>query len=333
MRYKYFGYVRDNNGTVLNGATIVVYLAGSSNVATIYSTYDTAVVTPIVGSQVASDADGYFEFYVDNTSYAKSQRFKLVVTYEAVISTYDYVSIEYEAVRGGETAARPTLTTDDIGFVWYDSTLERPVWWDGVEWQDSLFDFLNTSLEGISIGIPTGSKMLFYQNTAPVGWVILNTLNDKLVYITKGSVAGGRTGGTAHNTGTWSQPTHSHSVNAGTHSHGLTLPSHTHSITVPQHIHTLKDLTTTPTWGANGNVSWGDANRVSTTNPNDAVIATVFDYAETYETGYGAGTSGAWSGGAFTTSVSGSLAVTSGLSGTDSSWRPEAYCCIICEKN
>jgi hypothetical protein len=60
--------------------------------------------------------------------------------------------------------------------------------------------------------IPAGTKMLFYANTAPTGWTIDNTLDDKMVFVTKGSVAGGETGGGAHSTGTWTQPNHSHTI-------------------------------------------------------------------------------------------------------------------------
>jgi len=55
-------------------------------------------------------------------------------------------------------------------------------------------------------------KLLFYENTTPTGWTIENTLDDKVVFITKGSVAGGLAGGIAHATGTWTQPNHTHSV-------------------------------------------------------------------------------------------------------------------------
>lgn len=66
-------------------------------------------------------------------------------------------------------------------------------------------------------GFPAGTKTLFYQDTAPTGWTIDNTLNDKLVFITKGSAAGGQTGGGAHTTGTWTQPSHYHDIAEHTH--------------------------------------------------------------------------------------------------------------------
>ena len=76
---------------------------------------------------------------------------------------------------------------------------------------------------GATAVIPAGTKMLFYADAAPTGWTIQNTLDDKVVFVTKGAAAGGETGGEAHSTGTWTQPDcsldetemppHTHSVN------------------------------------------------------------------------------------------------------------------------
>lgn len=81
--------------------------------------------------------------------------------------------------------------------------------------KNAIYDMMQTQY------IPTGTKMLFYQDTAPIGWTIQNTLDDKLVYITKGSVAGGQTGGTVHSTGTWTQPDHTLTENE--------IPLHSHN--------------------------------------------------------------------------------------------------------
>jgi hypothetical protein len=56
---------------------------------------------------------------------------------------------------------------------------------------------------GNADAFPSGTKILFYQNAAPTGWTIDTSLNDKLVYITRGSGAGGQTGGQIHTTGSW----------------------------------------------------------------------------------------------------------------------------------
>jgi hypothetical protein len=54
---------------------------------------------------------------------------------------------------------------------------------------------LLTSLPAI-LPAPSGTKMLFYADSAPAGWTIITSVDDKLFKITKGSGAGGTTGGT-----------------------------------------------------------------------------------------------------------------------------------------
>ena len=78
---------------------------------------------------------------------------------------------------------------------------------------------IQITLAGAINVIPSGTKMLIYADTAPAGWTIDNTLDDKLVFVSKGSAAGGETGGGAHSTGTWTQPDHTH-----------TTPDHAHQM-------------------------------------------------------------------------------------------------------
>ena len=44
-----------------------------------------------------------------------------------------------QPVSGGNTGTRPVLTNHwrDIGFAWFDTTLNKPVWWNGNNWVDS----------------------------------------------------------------------------------------------------------------------------------------------------------------------------------------------------
>ena len=75
--------------------------------------------------------------------------------------------------------------------------------------------------------IPTGEIILFEKNTAVVGFTLLTTVDDMLVYITKGSVAGGETGATNKTGGTW--------TTLGSGSHALTIAE------MPQHRHVPGD--------------------------------------------------------------------------------------------
>jgi hypothetical protein len=87
--------------------------------------------------------------------------------------------------------------------------------------------------------IPSGSKMLFYSDVAIVGWTIITAIDDSVVYITKGSAAGGVPGAAYKPGSTWSQPLHAHSV--ATHVHDMA--GHYHGFTLPAHAHTYSGST------------------------------------------------------------------------------------------
>lgn len=162
----------------------------------------------------------------------------------------------------------------------------------------------------IAAAFPSGTKMLFYQNTAPIGWTIDTTLDDKLVYITKGSVAGGQTGGAAHTTGTWTQPGHTHTGSSHTH----TGPSHNHSYSqLPYHNHSSGVTVYGGGPYGSGYLPYGGASA--------AVPTSYAGISVCYTANGGTGVTGA--GGTGTT----------GLGATSSTWRPASYCCIICSKN
>jgi len=74
--------------------------------------------------------------------------------------------------------------------------------------------------------VPAGSKMLFYQDTAPTGWTIKDTLDDKVAYVTSG---GTNPGGAKLVGGSWVLS----GFNGGsTESHVMTVPN------LPAHHHT-----------------------------------------------------------------------------------------------
>lgn len=94
----YRGYARDGNGTVLSGATVSVYLTGTSTVASIYaaSSGGTAV------NSTTTDSTGLYSFYVDYSDYAAGTQFRLT------ISKTGYDSVTYDEVE----CLPPTFSTD-----------------------------------------------------------------------------------------------------------------------------------------------------------------------------------------------------------------------------
>ena len=87
--------------------------------------------------------------------------------------------------------------------------------------------------------IPSGEILMFEKNTAVVGYTLKTDVDDSVVYITKGSAAGGEFGGTVKSGGTWTQPSHTHTGP----SHRHIIPTHTHNI--ENHRHTTGDCTLT----------------------------------------------------------------------------------------
>ncbi len=94
----YRGYARDGNGTVLSGATVSVYLTGTTTAASIYtaSSGGTAV------NSVTSDSTGLYKFYTDYSDYTAGTQFRLV------ISKTGYDSVTYDEVE----CLPPTFSTD-----------------------------------------------------------------------------------------------------------------------------------------------------------------------------------------------------------------------------
>lgn len=90
-------------------------------------------------------------------------------------------------------------------------------------------------------GIPSGSRCMFFMNSAPYGWVLdsTNKTSEATVRILSGS-GGGSGGGenflSVFKNWTTSVPTHNHGVSAGTHKHSGSV-THGHGISDPGHSH------------------------------------------------------------------------------------------------
>lgn len=79
---------------------------------------------------------------------------------------------------------------------------------------------------------PSGTKVMFYQASAPTGWTQDTTHNDKALRVVSGS--GGGSGGTH---GLSSPPSTAHTHTGGAHTHST--PAHSHSHTLSASSHTL----------------------------------------------------------------------------------------------
>lgn len=132
------------------------------------------------------------------------------------------------------TAARPTAGQYGLYFDTTRNVLQRD---NGTGWDD------------IGTMIPSGTVVVFYQSTSPVGWTKSTANNDKALRVVSGS--GGGSGGTGPLS---SIGTHTHT--GGTHTLTVDeIPSHTHGIRFSgyglpqQYIDGASDTPTGPTGG------------------------------------------------------------------------------------
>jgi len=147
--------------------------------------------------------------------------------------------------------------------------------------------------------IPSGTKAVFVQDSAPSGWSLLSV--DGLVYITNN----GSNGGSARS-GSWTIS-------------GVTAVSHTHTVTTPDHKH--------PTGFLTGSYMGIDLYKFGT---GDTTLSSGSSIPLTSGSGTG--------NYMLTSGVYSSEETTSGGSGTlnidhDASWRPRRLNCILCEKD
>ena len=164
---------------------------------------------------------------------------------------------------------------------------------------DLLFD--NTIWLKANI-LEINTKAIFYKDIAPTGWTIQNTLNDKLLFITKGSAAGGQVGGGAHSAGSWVIS----GIVGGDHALiESELPSHKHRLS--KNTSSGTNLSAEQYIVRFGDYSSGDDYRLAGTNNAP-------DLGYVGPTGGGA-------------------AHNHGNSGHTGLWRPAAYCAIIAQKN
>jgi len=75
-----------------------------------------------------------------------------------------------------------------------------------LHWTDEDGNDLQLTSAGGLLSFPVGTKMYFYQNTAPTGWTYDSAVTDRVLAVKGGSNAYNANGGTE--AGTWTQPGH-----------------------------------------------------------------------------------------------------------------------------
>ena len=82
----------------------------------------------------------YFDFdSIDAVDISDRQTLFTGVLYVNPDVNSPYQSNQNQNFRAwGTTAERPVLTASDVGFEYYDTTLQAPVWWNGSAWNDTL---------------------------------------------------------------------------------------------------------------------------------------------------------------------------------------------------
>ena len=92
------GHVRTpTSGAAVSGATVTVYLTGTATPATIYSASSGG--SAVSGSQVTTNTNGYYKFFIDKADYTTSQRFALTIEGSG-LDTTTYSDVDILDVRG-----------------------------------------------------------------------------------------------------------------------------------------------------------------------------------------------------------------------------------------
>ena len=128
MRVKFYGVIQDNEGNIVQGASISVYLAGTTNGATIYS-------SPSGGTgnsnppQTSSGSDGRVEFWLEPSDYDFGTLFDIKIDYgqtsktiynQDIIKWFSGESNKWDGARKYVSTSDPS--GGDDGDIWFKYT-------------------------------------------------------------------------------------------------------------------------------------------------------------------------------------------------------------------
>ena len=117
---------------------------------------------------------------------------------------------------------------------------------------------------------PSGTRLLFNQSTAPIGWTKVTTYDDFALRVVSGSVG---TGGSV----VFSSAFSSHTMSGTTDGHTLTIaemPTHNHDITDPSHTHAFNVTQGIPSSAGPHSGGYNDMNQQTMTTLSTSVGVT-----------------------------------------------------------
>lgn len=152
--------LHDNILRYFGGST--PFLRNVTDGSNIYSTaympiyFDAQVILDLIAANPTAYGEGArFNLYTGNNEYRMliySKRLNMLLTPEG----YTYFKS-----RQGNTESRPVLTARDVGFVYYDTTISRPILWTGSKW----FDWTTANMSTLTF---TGAVEATYNGSTPV---------------------------------------------------------------------------------------------------------------------------------------------------------------------
>lgn len=99
----------------------------------IFSNKDSSIV--LVDSEVTID-DTHLVFNTSGEYTIKIGNVFHYITFKDGIRVENI--IDYSVPLKGDTTNRPILTANNLGYTYYDYTLNKPIWWDGTSWKDAV---------------------------------------------------------------------------------------------------------------------------------------------------------------------------------------------------
>ena len=170
--------VRGNNNNVIQSGSYVALTGNPFVSGTRYYT------SAIAGSLTDVENDWFIGVGIDSTT--------LLVNANAVAiphkwSEEHYTASGYHKFKVGDDAERDAVLDPTLGMLFIRDDLSEPriEYYNGSAWVPASY----------SGAIPSGSKMLFIQDSVPTGWTLDVSANDKVIRVVNVAASGGVVGG------------------------------------------------------------------------------------------------------------------------------------------